>query len=186
MDGQLVGMREERAARSQQRRRALVVIGVCAIATGLDRGCRPMSLGHLEDLVLGEPHTGAHPGRDAQHRKPGLADLPDHALPRIRAAGVVVDDHQVRPQIHADLPGFQRRAHRGWAGHRRRGPCASLALHMQLGSQRRLQFLGCGKDQPPPAAGIEQLVVQVVGSHTIHAHTSGLRVTTISLTSRGL
>ncbi|COW94671.1 Uncharacterised protein [Mycobacterium tuberculosis] len=24
------------------------------------------------------------------------------------------------------------------------------------------------------------------GSHTIHAHTSGLRVTTISLTSRGL
>ena len=132
--------------------------------TGAEPLARLLLFGHLEHLVLAEPDAGTRPRCYAQQSDSRLADLSDDALPGVRTAGVVVDDHQVRPQMQgvSALPGLQCRAHRGRAGRRKRRPRATLALHVQLSAEGLFQLLRRGEDQAPPSASIEQFVVQVV------------------------
>ena len=127
------------------------------------------------------------PTREAMRSSviPALPTCPHHALPCSGLPMLSSTITRCGPRSTAPLPRppVPSPSPSGWR--RRRRPRARVALHVQLGAQRLFELLWRGENQPPQPQASNISSCRLCGSHTIHDHTSGLRVTTISLTSRG-
>ncbi len=143
MDGQLVGVCAKNVPRARNSGAGRWSSSASAPWKPAAGRLPPVIVGVSKTWSSGEPHWYLPAGPDARLRP--RETCPDHALPH-PGCRYCVKRPPVRPQIHADLPGFQLSINQlGWPPSA--GPCASLALHAAQPAPPPAS--GCGKDQPP-------------------------------------